>query len=57
MIPDAIIAEYDRREEAAGGMVSADFKRIIREIAEAEGVPYEEVRGVLLDRWSMRGSG
>jgi hypothetical protein len=47
-----IIAEYDRQEQAGGGLACASSKVYATRAAEALGLTYEEVLAVLSDHWS-----
>lgn len=49
--PADIVAEYERREAAAGGLAKADPRALAEDVAAALGLPYATVREALLDHW------
>lgn len=49
--PADIVAEYERREAAAGGLERSDPRALAEEVAAALGLPYATVREALLDHW------
>lgn len=55
--PKDILAEYERREEAAGGLSAADPKELAYDVAKHFDVPYIEVREALLNGWTSAGAG
>lgn len=53
--PDTIRETYERHEKALGGPGWA--KEACEAAAEELGLPYEDVRGVMLDAWTQQGAG
>lgn len=46
-----IIAAYNAREAEADKMLGPDHKAIAERVANELGIPYEDVREVLVDHW------
>lgn len=48
----------EQRGAAANKTVEgADYQKIVREVAEENGLTYEELRSQCLDRWTVSGAG
>jgi len=50
--PAEIVAEYDRREKAAGGVANVEPKAVAYDVARHFDIAYAEVREVLLTAWT-----
>lgn len=49
-----IVAEFEHREAAEGGIARTDARRIAEAIAKEHGLSYETVREALVNHWVAR---
>lgn len=52
-----IIKTFDRIEEEDGGLWQSIPSMTLDKTAEEVGLPREIVRAIMIDHWTMRGSG
>jgi hypothetical protein len=52
-----IIETYNRIETADGGLANADPVATLNKVATELKLPFERVRSVMIDHWTMWGSG
>ena len=60
MTEPEIVAEYQRREDAAGGIVVVGIegsREIQRQMADDLSLPTETIRAALVDAWAKSGGG
>jgi hypothetical protein len=54
---EKIIQTFERIEDEAGGLWNAIPSMTLDKTAAELGIPREVVRDVMIDHWTMRGSG
>ncbi len=52
-----IIETFERIEEEGGGLAFAQAKHVLELTAKELGIEVEEARSVMIDHWTMAGSG
>lgn len=52
-----IIETFERIEEEGGGLYIAQANHVLELTAKELGIDVEKARSVMIDHWTMRGSG